>query len=244
MLPLRALFLNAHFKDLYKERLQELDMDYLALLDIPQVTERDNYILEAEILLEEIHLALKSMNTKKCPGSDGLPVEFYLKFWPVLASTITKLFNTIVQRKILNRSAREAITSLMGKPKRDPLHIKNWRPLSLLNTDYKLYAKVIARRLEPIAKYTISDDQKGFLKKRNISDNLLNLLSVVDYCNSNQYDSILISVDFHSAFDSCSWAALVEVFRAYGFSSKFIDMIMICYTDIKTAVMNNNTWSD
>lgn len=51
-------------------------MDYLALLNIPQVTERDNYILELEILLEEIHLALKSMNCNKCPGTDGLPVEF------------------------------------------------------------------------------------------------------------------------------------------------------------------------
>lgn len=113
-----------------------------------------------------------------------------------------------MERKILNKSAREAITSLMSKPHRDPLFVNNWRPLSLLNTDYKLYAKVVARRLEPITKYTISEDQKGFLKKRNIADNLLNLLSLVDYCNTTQCDSLLISVDFHSAFDSCNWAAL------------------------------------
>lgn len=236
--------LNEFYKNLFRDKTEEIDPDYLALLNIPQVKDSDKYWLEADIQLEEIHLALKSMNPKKCPGTDGLPMEFYAKFWPMIATTITKLFNVIIKRKLLHKTAREGITSLMGKLNRDPLKISNWRPLSLLNTDYKLFAKVLASRMMHTAQYLISDNQKGFMKKRSIADNLLNLFSVVEYCNTSGLDSILVSVDFHSAFDSCSWKAIKETLKMYGYPQKFIDMVMVCYTDIKTAVMNNNTWSE
>lgn len=112
--------LNEHYKKLFSDKSQGVDPNYLALLNLPQVRDRDVLWLDAEIQLEEIHMALKSMNNNKCPGTDGLPVEFYVKFWPVLATTFKKLFNTITERKILNRSAREGITTLMGKQDHDP----------------------------------------------------------------------------------------------------------------------------
>lgn len=235
--------LNSYYEKLFSDKVDCIDPDYLATLTIPQVHEKDKHWLDAEIQLEEIHLALKTMKPNKCPGTEGLPKEFYEKFWPMIATTVTKLFKQIVQRRSLNKSAKQSVTSLMGKQDRDPLNISNWRPLSLLNTDYKLFARVLASRLHHTASYLLSHNQKGFMKKRSISDNLLNLLSVVEYCNSTGHDSLLISVDFHSAFDSCSWKAIKEVLNAYGYPEKFIDMIMICYTDIKTAVMNNNVWS-
>lgn len=235
--------LNQYYTRLFSDKNSDPDPDYLALLNIPQVNEKDKYWLDADIQLEEIHLALKSMNKNKCPGTDGLPVEFYLKFWPILATTIHRLFQTIVERRELNRSAKESVTSLMDKPSKDPLIVMNWRPLSLLNTDYKLYAKVLARRMATPAEYLLSNDQKGFMKNRSIIDNLMNLLTVVDFCDKMQLDSLLIAIDFSSAFDSCSWSAMKQVLIAYGYGDRFINMIMTCYYDIKTAVMNNNTWT-
>lgn len=236
-------FLDHHFTKVFaRNNIVDIDPDYLALLDMPQVAQKDLPWLDAPIQLEEIHIALKGLNLDKCPGTDGLTVEFYRHFWPMIASTIHKLFKTIVERKILNRSARQAITSLMGKPKKDSLYIDNWRPLSLLNNDYKLYAKVIVNRMQSVADYLIDYDQKGFMKNRDIADNLLNLITILDYCNTCNLDAILISVDFHRAFDSCSWQAIRATLGAFGYGEKFIDMVMICYTDISTAVMNNNYW--
>lgn len=65
--------LNDYYANLFKERTSGIDLDYLALLDIPQIKSSDKYVLEDDIKLEEIHLAMKSMNKKKCPGTDGLP---------------------------------------------------------------------------------------------------------------------------------------------------------------------------
>lgn len=72
--------LNRYYGRLFSKRNDAVDPDYLALLDIPQVKESDKYWLEAEIQLEEIHLAIKSMNKGKCPGTDGLPIKFYINF--------------------------------------------------------------------------------------------------------------------------------------------------------------------
>lgn len=91
------------------------------------------------------------MKSDKCPGTDGLTIEFYRKFWPMIATTMHKLFTTIVKRRSLHRSAREAVTSLMPKPCRDTLMIGSWRPLSLLNNDYKIYAKVLVNRMQSVA---------------------------------------------------------------------------------------------
>lgn len=110
-------FLNRHFTKLFSSIPADVepDMEYLATLNIPQVSEYDAAWLDAPIQLEEIHLALKAMNLNKCPGTDGLTTEFYLKFWPMIATTMCKLFQTIANRKLLHKSAREAITSLMPK---------------------------------------------------------------------------------------------------------------------------------
>lgn len=236
--------LNDYYSHLFsKDDSLEIDPDYLALTEIPQVKDSDKYWMEADISKEEIHLALKDMNKNKCPGTDGLTIEFYLKFWPMIASTLHGLFNMYIKRKILNKSARESITSLMPKPKVDALSIKAWRPLLMLNNDYKLYAKVIVKRMEHTAKYLIPLEQKGFMKGRKISDNLLNLISVAHFCDTNQLDSILLSFDFHQAFDSCSHEAIETVLHSYGYGERFISMVMLCYTDVKTAIMNNNTWT-
>lgn len=236
--------LNNYYAGVFSDKNLDIDMDYLAMIDLPQVSEKDRYWMEGSIQIEEIHLALKKMNLSKCPGSDGLTVEFYLKFWPMLATTIHKLFNTIVERRIMNKTAREGITSLMIKPHRDELNIQTWRPLSLLNNDYKLYAKVLAERFSATTRYIIPKEQRGFIKGRSITDNLLNLLSVIEHCNSNDIDSLLISIDYHQAFGSCSWKAIELSLNVFGYGPRFISMVMTCYNEIKTAIMNNNTWSN
>lgn len=234
---------NDYYQNIFQGKNIEIDPDYLALLNVLQLKERDRYWLEGPIQLEEIHLALKKMNLSKCPGTDGLTVEFYLKFWLVLATTIHRLFELITERKLMNRSAREAVTSLMPKPTRDSLNIRSWRPLSLLNNDYKLYAKVLAERMATPAAYLIPSEQRGFIKGRTITDNLLNMLSIVEHCNTNNIDALLLSIDYSQAFDCCNWDAIRATLVAFRYGPKFIDMIMTCCNQIKTAIMNNKTWS-
>lgn len=161
----------------------------------------------------------------------------------MIATAFCKLFNEIIKRQSLNKSAKEAITSLMRKPGVDLLNVKHWRPISLLNNDYKLFAKVLVKRMEHVVPYLIGNEQKGFMKNRCISNNLLDLLTTVKWCQEYNIDAALIAIDFSHAFDSCRWPAIRATLNAYGYPDQFIDMIMICYNDVKTAIMNNNRWT-
>lgn len=98
--------------------------------------------------------------------------------------------------------------------------------------------------MEHPAAYLLSKDPKGFMKGRAIAGNIINALTLVDYCNTTGLDGIILLVDFHSAFDSCNWEAIRETFCTYGYAQKFVDMVMLCYNDVKTAVMNNNSWTE
>ena len=82
-------------------------------------------------------LALTGMARGKSPGSDGLPAEFYLSLWGVLGEDLVEVLNASFQSGFLPSSQRGALISLIFK-KGDRLLHKNWRPISLLNVDYKL----------------------------------------------------------------------------------------------------------
>ena len=72
-----------------------------------------------------------------------------------------------------------SVTSLLDKPGKDPLSLLNWRPLSFLNNDFKILDKIIANRLKFVLPDIIHSDQFGFMKNRQISDNLMDLLSII-----------------------------------------------------------------
>ena len=82
----------------------------------------------------------------KSPGLDGISVEFYKMFWPELGDLIVESFNEAYQSKLLSASRNESILSFIFK-KGNSLNIKNYRPISLTNTDYKLLAHILANRL-------------------------------------------------------------------------------------------------
>ena len=79
----------------------------------------------------------------KSPGSDGLPMEFRGAFWDLLGGDVVNVFNSSLEAGLSPFSQREALIALIFK-KEDRLDHKNWRPISLLNDDYKLSARVLA----------------------------------------------------------------------------------------------------
>ena len=174
------------FKKLYTSINHTIDRSCLDGLHIPQVTQEDNYVLGAPIQLEEIHIAINQMANSKCPDNDGIPIEFYKCYWNEISHTLHSLFIKIVQDQKLNCTAREGFLSLADKPGKDPLELTNWRPLTLLNCDYKIFAKIIANRLKLVLPYLIHSDQTGFMKGRYITENIIHLQNIIDYCQKEK----------------------------------------------------------
>ncbi|KAK3569498.1 hypothetical protein QTP86_031670 [Hemibagrus guttatus] len=120
------------------------------LVGLPKLSERAARELDRELSLEELHEALQRMENGRASGIDGLPAEFYKAFWAVIGQDVLDVLRDSILRGELPLSCRRAVLTLLPK-KGDLTHLKNWRPVSLLCTDYKLLSKALASRL---TKYT------------------------------------------------------------------------------------------
>lgn len=126
-------------------------------LDIPTVNVDSFPALNSPITIQGLNQAAYTMQTSKSPGPVGYPVEFFKRFLdklgPLLIDTYSKAFDFLR----LPLTLTQATISLILKKDKDPLQCGSFRPISLLNVDYKLLAKILAKRLETIYHITRSN---------------------------------------------------------------------------------------
>ncbi|CAM2096561.1 unnamed protein product [Caretta caretta] len=126
--------------------------------ELPMVSVGDRDRLELPLSLAEFLEALRCMPTNKSPGMDGLTVEFYGMFWDILGPALVTVWAESLQSGVLPLSCRRAVLALLPK-KRDLRDLRNWHPISLLSTDYKVIAKAISLRLGSVLADVIHPDQ-------------------------------------------------------------------------------------
>ena len=141
------------------------------------------------------------MKKNKTPGYDGFPIEFYIVFWPDVSDMLVDSYNYSLENGLLSLSQRNGIITLIPKKDKDPLEIKNYRPISLLTTDYKIIAKTFANRMKDFLNDLIHLDQSGFSKGRNIGNNVRLLLDLIDYADCNNISGAVVLLDIEKAFD-------------------------------------------
>ena len=129
------------YSDLYNhDPVDESVAEYL-LQGCPRLTTENSESCDGMITVDECIIAIKQMDNEKTPGSDGLPKEFYSKFFYLFSHFFVDVCNNLFVGGLLTGSQREGIITLQAKEGQDPLHLGNWRPISLLNVDYKLFPK-------------------------------------------------------------------------------------------------------
>lgn len=106
-----------------------------------KLTEHEAELLDEPLSIEEVFYSVCTMAKGKTPGSDGLTPSFYVKFWDKLSACLMNAFREALQRGSLHTSGRIGILNLIPKKNRDSMYLENWRPITLLNTDYKILAK-------------------------------------------------------------------------------------------------------
>ena len=110
---------------------------------------------EARVMAEEISEnellgALKAMKPSSSPGSDGLTVKFYVHFWDLVKEDLLNCLSHSFLVGKMSLSQRQGLIHLLPKMKRNLAFISNWRPITLLNVDYKILAKLFAKWLRDI----------------------------------------------------------------------------------------------
>ena len=209
------------------------------------LTDEERTMLSSEITKEDLQFALKSMKLGKSPGVDGLTVAFYRQFWPVIGDLV---FNSIMHAQKEGHftiEQRRGIIKLLPKPRRDPRYIKNIRPITLLNVDYKLFTKVLGDRVKNVLPSLIHTDQNGFVQNRYLGNNVLDVYSLVALAEDSHDDNFtLLSLDIEKAFDSVNWDFIRATLWAFGFPEEFIDWVFLTQQDAYVNILNNGHISE
>ena len=194
---------------------------------------------EGYITIEECAYVLKKMENNKTPGSDGLTVEFYRYFWNIIAKYMVESFNYAFQSGHLSISQKQGIISLIPKKKKNTEYLKNWRPVSLLNVDYKVATKTIATRLEKVLSHIIHPSQSGYIKGRFIGESIRQIIDIMEFTKNRQIPGIAIFLDFEKAFDSVEWDYIQKCLSSFNFGPQLRQWVGVFYKDISSCVLNN-----
>jgi hypothetical protein len=202
------------------------------------VTDDENTQCDRQITEEEVKYVLGTMKQNKSPGSDGIVAEFYVIFWDIIKHEFMQVLQEIFENYELCKSQYRGVITLIYK-QGDREDIKNWRPITLLNADYKIIAKILSGRLKTILPNIIHPDQKGFVQGRNISEAIRLIQDIVDYSDEMDLEGAIICLDQQKAFDRVEWGWIDECLGKFGFSHRFRKWIHMLFKYGENRILTN-----
>ena len=233
------------YKDLLSSKLEKdtfEDSKYFKSKSIPELLPIQRILCEGLITFDECKKLLPTFKRNKSPGNDGLTIEFYEYFWSDIDGLLVDSYNYAFQHGELSTSQKQAIISLIHKKEIDRLYLKNWRPISLLNVDYKIGSKVIAERIKKVLPFLVHSDQSGFIEGY-MSDTIRTLNDMLHYASENDEEGLFMMVDYEKAYDCLEWNFILKSLERYKFGPMLIRWIKTFYTNIESCVTNNHTSS-
>lgn len=148
-----------------------------------------------------------------------------------------------IEKGRFSRDVNTALISLLLKKDKDPTQCSSYHPLSLLNSDLKIFAKLLAHHRESRMPSLVSSDQTGFIKSRPAADNVSRLLHIIDAPTNNSAPISVLLLDALKAFDRLEWSYLWSVVEVMGFGSTFIGMIKTLYWNPSMQILTGQTFS-
>ena len=231
-----------YFENLYKKRIDDNNMedkidDFTRGCNVPQLLRNQAEACDKQLTENELLESLKGMNNGSAPGSDGITAEFLKVFWSRIKNHLLQSFNISLVKGNLSISQRSAIITLIHKGKDLPRNeMKNWRPISLTNSDYKLLAKCLALRMNNVIEGLINPDQVGYIKGRQSSTILRLIDDVTEQMNINNKPGLLATIDMFHAFDCISKEFMLKTFRKFGFGPVFVSWIELLMKNTRSCI--------
>ena len=207
--------------------------------NLPTISKVKKIALDNIITIEEVETAIHTSKQNKAPGPDGFSNEFYKFFNSELKFWLFRYYLEAIDRGSLSVSALDGIITCIPKQGKLRNDLKNWRPLTFLNSVYKFYSSIIAKRLKDTLPSIINEDQTGFIAGRFIGENTRMIYDVIDYCETFNERGILIILDFSKAFDTIEWPFIEETLKRFNFGETFIELIKLCQVNSKSRVEQN-----
>ncbi|XP_059315388.1 uncharacterized protein LOC132065996 [Lycium ferocissimum] len=205
---------------------EEVSEDSPILNRIPElIRDEDNMLLAEQPTMEKVQKAVFELNGDSTCGPDGFSGIFYQKCWEVIKADVFSVVKAFFEGQTLPKSITH--TNLVLLPKKNVVEsFSDMRPISLSNFINKVISRVVHDRLDKLPTRVISPNQSGFVKGRNIIENVLLTQEIVtDIRKRGKPANVIIKLDMTKAYDRVSWLYLCKVMKKMGFSGAFIDLI-------------------
>jgi len=156
----------------------------------------------------------------------------------VIKNDLLKVFSEFYDNGIINACTNASFICLIPKKERS-LKLKDFRPIILVTSLYKIMAKVLANRLKGVLSGTISSSQSAFIEGRQILDAVLVANEVVDDYKRRRLEGVLFKVDFEKTYDYVDWNFLDFMLESKGFGSRWRKWIWGCLSSTNFFVVLN-----
>jgi exonuclease III len=233
-----------YYKKLYTSENIDLHSAAYLLSNIENKLSNENMsILETNITPSELEKAIFEFKISKSPGEDGIPAEWYQHFWYLVKHKFHDLVNEILDSNTLSQSQYKGLISLIYK-NGERENLKNWRPITLLNVDYKILTKCLSNRLKPYLPKIIHPDQKGYVDGRNINEANRFIQDIIEFADNEDKEGIIIFLDQTKAFDRCEWTWIDMCLHHFGFGPKFRGWVNMILKYSQIAIQTNGFISE
>ena len=199
---------------------------------------------EKDFTMEELSLAVKQLASQKCPGMNGLPTEFFKMFWLRIGKVLYEAILEMYAQKQLLQDLKTGVINLIPKQDKDSRYLKNLRPITLLNTEYKIIEKLVANRLVIPMSSLIHHNQCGFMKNRRLASVVRRILDLMVYTKENNIEGLILALDFEKCFDKIEHSAIIGSMRYFNFAEYLITWTDLLYSGFEAKVQNNGKFSN
>lgn len=229
-----------YFKDLFSEPgCQDPPLRAALLQHIPSVISEDlNKKLTLPFTQEEVEKAVFNMGKDKAPGLDGFPPCFFQEFWEIIKEDLMLTLNEFWSKRTILKEWQATFLALI--PKKEGVEVmEDFRPISLCNVKYKILSKVLANRLRETLPGIISPNQDGFVKGRQITDDIIIVHETLHSTLHRKEAGMIIKTDMSKAYDRVAWDCLLDCLEAFGFGKVWRDWMRCCVSSVSFSVLIN-----
>lgn len=198
--------------------------------------------LVQKISHEEFETAIAGLKNWKAPGSDGIAAELIKYGGKILHHSLFKLCNKIWDEEQLPIMWKEAIIVPLHK-KGDQLECDNYRGISLLNSAYKIFARILLKRLTPYVEECVGDYQCGFRRGKSTIEQLSIIGQIIEKKYEYRQNMWQLFIDFKKAYDSIHRNSLYKIMLEFGFPQKLVQLTKLCMENTQYRVRVDSTVS-
>ena len=209
-----------------------------------KITDEEKEYINMPISEPELSAAIKRAPKRKSPGIDGIVTEFYTRNTRMLSNDLLQLYNKFFTSGKIPKAIKRGIIVCLPKHNK-PAKVHDYRPLTLLNTDYKLYTRILARRLQTTMGEIMNENQYSAVKDRNIIDAATGIRDVIAAGQHTAQGICLMVIDFERAFDNIAHEYLRRVLQTYNYGHNMTQAILSLYDGaVSTININGHFTSD